>query len=443
MSTDLVVRFAGEGGQGVVTAAEGLAQAAARVGYHVQTFSTFPSQIKGGPTWAQTRISTSPVLASGDELDILVVLNRYAYNHNLEECRDDGIVVYNSGDFEIDDGSRCVGMEVDRLARETGNPLAANMVMIGAVAALARMPAEYFTDFIRERFTRGRANDDAIIEANIKALDLGMSAVDSSGLTVAGLDPPPATEGTRVLMRGYGGREPRRDRQRPRRLRRLPDLARRPRCSPSWSATSPVPAATSGSQAPRSSRSPPSSGRASPEARDDVDGRSRALADERGPRPRLDGRDPARRRQRTARRSLDGPPDQDRAVGPPHHAQPGTRRPPHPDHRPGKRRGVFLRGVPRDQLGGALPGAGHPALRGVGRGEATGRAAAGARLDPAGGSRHSERIGRDGRRRAAPPLPGRAAHAFPVPGGPGAYVANGSEHDEYGDTTHLRSGISR
>ena len=203
MATDLVVRFAGEGGQGVVTAAEGLAQAAARVGYHVQTFSTFPSQIKGGPTWAQTRISTSPVLASGDELDVLVVLNRYAYEHHLEECRDDGIIVYNSGDFEIEDQGRCVGMEVDRLARETGNPLAANMVMIGAVAALAGMPAEYFTDFIRERFTRGRANDDVIIDGNIKALDLGMDAVRETGLTVSGLDAPPPTEGVRVLMRGF------------------------------------------------------------------------------------------------------------------------------------------------------------------------------------------------------------------------------------------------
>ena len=26
---------------------------------------------------------------------------------------------------------------------------------------------------------------------------------------------------------------------------------------------------------------------------------------------------------------------------------------------------------------------------------------------------------------------------MPLPGGPGAYVANGSEHDEIGDTTHL------
>lgn len=32
---------------------------------------------------------------------------------------------------------------------------------------------------------------------------------------------------------------------------------------------------------------------------------------------------------------------------------------------------------------------------------------------------------------------GDSVSPFPVPGGPGAYVANGSEHDEQGDTTHL------
>ena len=77
---DFLVRFAGEGGQGMVTSAEGLAQAAAQVGYHVQTFATFPSQILGGPTWTQTRISTTPVLSSGDQLDVLVAFNKEAYD---------------------------------------------------------------------------------------------------------------------------------------------------------------------------------------------------------------------------------------------------------------------------------------------------------------------------------------------------------------------------
>ena len=50
---DLVVRFAGEGGQGVVTAADALVRAAGQAGYHVITYSSFPSQIMGGPTFAR------------------------------------------------------------------------------------------------------------------------------------------------------------------------------------------------------------------------------------------------------------------------------------------------------------------------------------------------------------------------------------------------------
>ena len=97
---DFVVRFAGEGGQGVVTSAEGLAQAMAQSGYYVQTFSTFPSQIRGGPTWTQTRISTSEVLSSGDELDVLVAFNEYPYNTHKSEVGADGVIVFNNGEFE-------------------------------------------------------------------------------------------------------------------------------------------------------------------------------------------------------------------------------------------------------------------------------------------------------------------------------------------------------
>ena len=60
---EIVVRFAGEGGQGVVTAAEMLGRAATAVGYHALTFATFPSQILGGPTWTQARVSPNEVLS--------------------------------------------------------------------------------------------------------------------------------------------------------------------------------------------------------------------------------------------------------------------------------------------------------------------------------------------------------------------------------------------
>ena len=203
MSKNLVVRFATNGGTGVVTSAEVLARAAARVGYHVQTFATYPSQIKGGPTWGQTRISPDEILSYGDALDVLVALDRYQYDHQISELREGGIVVYNSEEFELEGVPNAVGLEADQLARSTGNPLAVNMVLIGAVAALAKMPLEYFTDYVRVRFTRGRPNDEQIIEANNKALALGYEAAAAGGSTLEELDPPRPSEEDRVLVTGF------------------------------------------------------------------------------------------------------------------------------------------------------------------------------------------------------------------------------------------------
>lgn len=202
MSKNLVVRFAGEGGQGVVGGSEILAAAAAAVGYHILTFSTFPSQIKGGPAWGQARISTNEILSSGDELDVLVALNQYAYDHNVEELSSTGFVVYNSEEFELDD-PRAIGLPADQMARDAGNPRAANMIVIGAVAQLADFPLNYLEEFVTKRFTRGRAGDEQIIEGNIKALHMGAEAAKELGMSLDSLEPPNSIEGERILIKGF------------------------------------------------------------------------------------------------------------------------------------------------------------------------------------------------------------------------------------------------
>src|SRR3990172_2909143 len=114
---DFVVRFAGEGGEGVVTAAEMLARAATTAGYHVQTFVTFPSQIKGGPTWSQVRISTQPVLSPGDDLDVLVALNHEAYEEHRGEVRQGGLIVHDSS-FSPPSSLHAIGVPVGQMAKE-------------------------------------------------------------------------------------------------------------------------------------------------------------------------------------------------------------------------------------------------------------------------------------------------------------------------------------
>ena len=199
--TDFVVRFAGEGGQSVVTSAEGLAQAASQVGYHVQTFATFPSQILGGPTWTQTRISTSPILSSGDELDVLVAFNEEAYKTHKDEVRDGGIVIYNRGEFELE-SANSFGMPFSDLAKEAGNARAENMVVMGALSFLAGMSMKILEEFNVKRFTRGRVGDDAIIAGNSKALNLGHGQAKNSGFTLGELASPIKPEGDQILVNG-------------------------------------------------------------------------------------------------------------------------------------------------------------------------------------------------------------------------------------------------
>ncbi len=200
---DFIVRFAGEGGQGVVTASEALAQAAAQVGYHVMTFATFPSQISGGPTWTQSRIRTTPVLSSGDELDVLVAFNEDAYESHQPDLRKGGIVLYDSAEFEVDeDGTNVIGIPFEELGKSTGNPRAGNMVVLGALANLVSWPEEYLSEFVKKRFSRGRAADEEIIRSNIEALGLGRQEMSKREFSLGELAAPIPPGGEQVLLKG-------------------------------------------------------------------------------------------------------------------------------------------------------------------------------------------------------------------------------------------------
>ena len=201
-SQDFVIRFAGEGGQGLVTSADAMARAAANAGYFVSTFSTFPSQIMGGPASSQVRISNTPVLCSGDNVDVLVVLDEYAYNSHRDDLSENGVAIYNSGEFQLPEGGPYFGIDADELAKSTGNTRAANMVTIGAVAYLIGFSLEEIDAFITQRFTRGRPGDDEIIESNKQAIRLGADVAAKSGFSVGKLTPPIPPDYDQIMITG-------------------------------------------------------------------------------------------------------------------------------------------------------------------------------------------------------------------------------------------------
>ncbi len=196
--SEIVVRFAGEGGQGVVTAAEMLARAATGVGYHALTFATFPSQILGGPTWTQARIARVPVLSPGDAIDILVAFNDEAYHEHRTEVHDGGIILLDPSVTPRDDEHlRCVSVPFDELAKQTGESRAANMVVMGGLSRLINMPVNYFKEFVSQRF----AGRDKVVEANHIALDLGLAHLAEED-PISDLGEPEKPEYDQVFIKG-------------------------------------------------------------------------------------------------------------------------------------------------------------------------------------------------------------------------------------------------
>ena len=199
---DFVVRFAGEGGQGFLSAAQGFASANTTAGYHSQTFATFPSQITGGPTWMQARIATYPIHTRGDELDVLVVFNEEAFQNHKGELHKNGVVLYDSEKLEVSENMRKLGLPFEKLGKSTGNARAANMVMLGALATLVNLPLDILEEFIRRRWGDVSRYGETIVPANIKALELGKEEALKSSFSVGELELPTKSKHDQILLNG-------------------------------------------------------------------------------------------------------------------------------------------------------------------------------------------------------------------------------------------------
>ena len=74
--SEIIIRLGGEGGEGVISAGDMFTLGAARSGYHVFTFRTYPSEIKGGHAWYQLRVGGQEVQSMGDGIDVLVAFDK-------------------------------------------------------------------------------------------------------------------------------------------------------------------------------------------------------------------------------------------------------------------------------------------------------------------------------------------------------------------------------
>lgn len=181
---DLIIRVAGEGGEGIISTGDFIAAACARAGLEIYTFKTFPAEIKGGYAMYQVRTSAERVYNQGDTFDVFCAYNGEAYELNRHLLKPGTAFVYDypGGDFEPDipEGVFAYPIPMSKTAKELGSYRSKNMVALGALSVLFNINEETLVQVLSDKF--GKKGED-ILNFNLQAFAKGKELAAEHGKT--------------------------------------------------------------------------------------------------------------------------------------------------------------------------------------------------------------------------------------------------------------------
>src|SRR5699024_10084050 len=173
MKAQVSWKVGGQQGEGIESTGEIFATAMNRKGYYLYGYRHFSSRIKGGHTNNKIRVSTSPVHAISDDLDILIAFDQETIELNNHEMREDSVIIADSK-AKPKKPENCLAQLVDlpftATAKELGITLIKNMAAEGATCALMNLDIHAFETLVTNMFNK---KGDKVVEMNIEALNEG------------------------------------------------------------------------------------------------------------------------------------------------------------------------------------------------------------------------------------------------------------------------------
>jgi 2-oxoglutarate ferredoxin oxidoreductase subunit alpha len=177
------VALLGKGGTGVITAGDVLLAAAARCGLYGLMIRMVGPQVRGGDSAALVRLGSAPIGCLDDRFDVLLGINwKHAERLLADIAVDaDSLVVTDPAEDDVPQSIAASGaalqqLEMKELAESVSGGRA-NMVALGYVAGLARIPKEAIRHAIEKKL--GRKGQQSV-DASVAAAMLGFSRTQSS-----------------------------------------------------------------------------------------------------------------------------------------------------------------------------------------------------------------------------------------------------------------------
>ncbi len=203
---DVVIRFAGDSGDGMQITGSQFTETTALVGNDLATFPDYPSEIRApagtraGVSGYQIRFASGDIFTPGDTPDVLVAMNPAALIMNYKDLKPGGLVVANTDAFAerdlkkaelesdpLEDGTlnayRVIKIDINTRVQQAlvGSPLSKkdvlrckNFYTLGLMYWLFQRPIEPTLEWLEQKF----AKKPELVEANQTALRAGYNAGD-------------------------------------------------------------------------------------------------------------------------------------------------------------------------------------------------------------------------------------------------------------------------
>ncbi len=185
MKTDIIL--AGVGGQGILSIAATLGAAALNEDLYLKQAETHGMSQRGGAVVSHLRISDKPIhsdLIPKGSADIILSVEPMESLRYLDYLSPEGSLVTNTAEFrnipnypelesafrQLEGKIKMVRVDADKIARETGNIKASNMVMLGAASPFISLHEEIILEGIKTIF---QSKGEKIVSVNEKAFQAG------------------------------------------------------------------------------------------------------------------------------------------------------------------------------------------------------------------------------------------------------------------------------
>ena len=216
----VVIRFAGDSGDGMQLTGDRFTSASALFGNDLATLPEFPAEIRApqgtlaGVSAFQVQISSQEISTPGDEPTVLVAMNPAALKSDLNRLAQGGTIIANEDAFEernlekagysdnpLEDGSldgyTLIKVPMSKITREVGAELevkprdaerSKNFFALGLVSWMYTRPIEPTLDWVAQKF-KGK---DKVIAANTAAFKAGHAYGETAELGSHVVSIPPA-----------------------------------------------------------------------------------------------------------------------------------------------------------------------------------------------------------------------------------------------------------